>query len=180
MKNVIAKMAFLAFSSALSLSAAWANDCLDQHEQDNPDYIYTDNADATVTDEETGLMWSVCPVGFDLVGGTCDAGANTDADTYLWSEAFTAKDKANIDGFAGHADWRVPTVKELATLIAPACANSAFNQSFFPEVTSASYLWSSSPNVRSGHQAWAVTRNTGDLLTRNKNSTYLVYLVRNN
>lgn len=60
---------------------------------------YQDNDDGTITDLNTGLMWQKTPdfnskVGFDQ--------AQSDAET--------------LD-LAGHTDWRLPTIKELYSLI---------------------------------------------------------------
>lgn len=57
---------------------------------------YTDNGDETITDTITGLMWEQ---GFAL----CNFG---EAESYA---------KACVTG--GYADWRVPTIKELYSLI---------------------------------------------------------------
>ena len=58
---------------------------------------YTDNGDGTVTDNITGLMWQQDP-GVKMT----------------WPEAVDM-----LDGFelAGYTDWRLPTIKELYSLI---------------------------------------------------------------
>ena len=58
---------------------------------------YVDNGDGTVTDKSTGLMWQQ------------DPGAKK---TFDPSVAGAAKCR-----LAGHADWRLPTIKELYSLI---------------------------------------------------------------
>ncbi len=58
---------------------------------------YTDNGDGTITDNVTGLMWEQ------------DMG-----DKITYDEAF---DKAESSILAGHDDWRVPTIKEIYSLI---------------------------------------------------------------
>ncbi len=58
---------------------------------------YTDNGDSTVTDNVTGLMWQQDP-GDKMTYGEAVSGAGT----------FT---------LAGHEDWRLPTIKELYSLI---------------------------------------------------------------
>ncbi len=68
---------------------------------------YADNGDGTVTDEVTGLMWTATP---DLDGdGVVDA-----ADTRTWAEALAGAADLTL---AGHRDWRLPTIKELYSLI---------------------------------------------------------------
>jgi hypothetical protein len=58
---------------------------------------YTNNANGTITDNVTGLMWQQ------------DMGTKIS-----WSAAFT---KADTMTLGGHTDWRVPTIKELYSLI---------------------------------------------------------------
>lgn len=68
---------------------------------------YTDNGDGTVTDNVTGLMWSRSP---DLDG---DGGINYD-DKLTFDEALSNASEFNL---AGYTDWRLPTIKELYSLI---------------------------------------------------------------
>jgi len=58
---------------------------------------YTNNNDGTITDNVTGLMWEQ------------DMG-----EKHTFEEAF---DKAAESSLGGHSDWRVPTIKELYSLI---------------------------------------------------------------
>lgn len=58
---------------------------------------YSDNNDGTITDNNTGLMWE------QNMG---------DKTTYV--EAFT---KAETSSLGGHTDWRVPSLKEVYSLI---------------------------------------------------------------
>ncbi|UMB59325.1 DUF1566 domain-containing protein [Lutibacter sp. A80] len=58
---------------------------------------YTDNNDGTITDNVTGLMWEQ------------DMGSKI-----TFNEAFS---KASTSTLAGYTDWRVPTLKELYSLI---------------------------------------------------------------
>ena len=58
---------------------------------------YTDNGDGTITDDITGLMWEQ------------DMG-----EKITYTEAFVKAESATL---GGHTDWRVPTIKELYSLI---------------------------------------------------------------
>ncbi|BDD11850.1 hypothetical protein FUAX_42820 (plasmid) [Fulvitalea axinellae] len=58
---------------------------------------YTDNGDGTVTDNVTGLMW-----------------AKDMGNKLTYQEAFQKAKKSKL---AGYSDWRVPTIKELYSLI---------------------------------------------------------------
>jgi hypothetical protein len=66
-----------------------------QHTSNAP--AYTDNGDGTITDNVTGLMWQQ------------DPGAKM-----TWDEAAGGADSFD---FAGYTDWRLPTIKELYSLI---------------------------------------------------------------
>lgn len=68
---------------------------------------YTDNGDGTITDNVTGLMWSQSP---DLNG---DGNINYD-DKLTYSEALS---NASEFSLAEYTDWRLPTIKELYSLI---------------------------------------------------------------
>lgn len=61
------------------------------------DSSYTDNEDGTITDNITGLMWQK------------DPGAKMD-----YNDAVLGADSFEL---AGHFDWRLPTIKELYSLI---------------------------------------------------------------
>ena len=58
---------------------------------------YTDNGDGTVTDNVTGLMWQQDP-----------------GDKIDWDDAV---DKLETFELAGYDDWRIPTIKELYSLV---------------------------------------------------------------
>jgi hypothetical protein len=76
-----------------------------QYNSDKPSY--TDNRDGTITDSVTGLMWQKSP---DLNG---DGIINYD-DKLTYAEAAAKADSFNL---AGYTDWRLPTIKEIYSLI---------------------------------------------------------------
>ena len=79
-----------------------------QHTGNAPSFV--DNGDGTVSDLVTGLMWQQSP---DMDGdGDIDA-----ADKLTYDEALAYPDTLNAQGFAGYNDWRLPTIKELYSLI---------------------------------------------------------------
>jgi len=68
---------------------------------------YQDNGDGTVTDLVTGLMWSKSP---DMDGdGDIDY-----ADKMSYDESLAAADTFSL---AGYSDWRLPSIKEIYSLI---------------------------------------------------------------
>jgi S1-C subfamily serine protease len=62
---------------------------------------FVDNNDDTVTDKATGLMWQK---------------SGSSSSLYNWSAKEYVK-RLNRKRFAGHKNWRMPTVEELASLI---------------------------------------------------------------
>jgi hypothetical protein len=62
---------------------------------------FVDNKDGTVTDKATGLMWQK--------SGTLYSLENKVAKKYI--------EQLNIERFAGHTDWRLPNVEQLASLL---------------------------------------------------------------
>jgi hypothetical protein len=72
--------------------------------RDNPNYgknDFHDNHDGTVTDRASGLMWSK---------GDSAKGMN-------WQDALAWVQKKNAEKFLGHGDWRLPSVKELQSIV---------------------------------------------------------------
>ena len=68
---------------------------------------FTDNGDGTVTDNVTGLMWQQSP--------DTDGNRRIDAaDKLTYDEAVARASTLNL---VGYTDWRLPTIKELYSLI---------------------------------------------------------------
>lgn len=76
-----------------------------QHTGNTPSY--TDNGDGTVSDNVTGLMWQQSP---DRDGN----GIINAADKLSYVDALAGAASLTL---AGHNDWRLPTIKELYSLI---------------------------------------------------------------
>ncbi len=126
------------------------------------------NADGSVTDNLTGLIWgpdaNLMPtrdVGYDLDGTGGDDGK------VFWLTAMNYVAKLNTENYLGHADWRLPNVRELHSLIHfgynnPTLTNDAGNAkwdtsgvSSFSNVKSG-YYWSSTSYSVSTTIAWNV------------------------
>jgi len=69
---------------------------------------YVDNGDGTVTDVNTGLMWEK---------HSHDGTVHDDHNKYTWANAFAHVATLNRTNFAGHADWRLPNVRELPSIV---------------------------------------------------------------
>lgn len=114
---------------------------------------YVDQADSTVTDLQTGLMWDQCGLGQAATAKTPSTppACTGSAAAYSWSDAFNAATAANAANYRGHNDWRVPTVEELNGLAyvrlgGKTCPQTAstpvINTVYFPG-TACSKYWTS-------------------------------------
>ncbi len=116
-----------------------------------------------VRDNATGLMWEV---------KTDDGSIHDRDDTYTWYdpnpdtnggfEGYETEndtkdfiDALNDADFGGYSDWRLPTVKELASIVNMGTYNPSIDEAYFPN-TQSSWYWSSTTIARDIGDAWSV------------------------
>lgn len=125
-----------------------AGPCESNFPAGNPDSVYIDHGDGTVTDMRTGLMWKQCAEGLD--GAGCETGA---LQTFTWREALALADTST---FGGYTDWRLPNVKELFSLVEDCRWGPSINTNHFPN-TPSEWFWSGSPQYADDtRKAWGV------------------------
>lgn len=94
----------------------------------NPDGAFAndflDNGNGTVTDRITGLMWQ----------------KDAPDDGMIWQHAKEYVQKLNSVRFAGYADWRLPTIEELASLMKSGRANDLYIHPIFS--AKQAFFWS--------------------------------------
>ncbi len=125
---------------------------------------YLNNNDGTITDLDTGLMWTQVP-----------------SSAMNWNAALAYAEGLTTAGFT---DWRLPNVKELQTLVditlatatSAAGAQPCIQRKLFPAATATAY-WSSTP-LRGGGgsptQAWLVEFGVNTSSTPPRNSQGIV------
>jgi len=117
-------------------------------------------ASETVTTSSTGLMWQ------DNSEAT-----NTKRD---WKGALNYCAELSL---AGHSDWRLPSIKELESIVDVSRHNPSIQEDFKNVSTSGRY-WSSSVYVPSSKSAWVVHFEDGSVYDYRKTREYYVRCVR--
>ena len=138
-----------------------------------PTNRFTINNDGTVSDTKTGLTWKKCSEGQS--GVDCRTGTAT---TYTWQGALQqAQSVNNNGGFAGYKNWRLPSIKELNSIVEEQCSEPSINLAVFPESPS-DWYWSSSPYANDSSLAWGVFFSFGGSNYYVKGYSNFVRLVR--
>ena len=166
MKKFIYLLLLIILPSPLSLAAQTINSNTTNYW---PDYRYEVHDDGTVTDTVTGLMWMQCSLGQDP-----DANCSGNASRYNWQQALEA---AEASTFAAYSDWRLPNIKELASLVAYDRYDPAINSTIFSNTVLGIY-WSASPNAFNSNEAWVLVFNDGFDIRSNRNGNSYIRLVR--
>ena len=122
---------------------------------------YTLTAD-TVFDTRTTLTWQ------RIIVDASSGGA------YTWTEA-----KAHCQSLtlAGQNPWRLPTVKELASLVDIRSMDPAWDTGAFPSIANW-FTWSSTAYTSDSSLAWSVGTSTGDVLREDAIDHNVVRCVR--
>ncbi len=163
----------------LAGACAWqrveAQQACDSSASSLPSARFQDNGDGTVTDVESKLMWMRCSSGQQWSGNRC---TSTAAD-YGWADAQRHADQVSREGAAFFNDWRVPSLRELATITDRGCKNPRTNVSVFPGTPAAAY-WSSTPRPgeTAGERALGLSFGAEGVVLARKDERLHVRLVR--
>jgi len=154
----------------LQLSAAAVATCNTSIASTTPTSEFTDHGDGTISHHKSALMWSKCTVGSDILdcSGT--------AVQYNWRAAL-AQAEGSVLGEDDFRDWRLPSIKEYATLVDRGCITPAINEVRFPLTLSEKY-WSSSSDPSFQNKAWSMLFTDGSQYTDAKDSLFYIRLVR--
>ncbi|MFC1857640.1 DUF1566 domain-containing protein, partial [Thermodesulfobacteriota bacterium] len=118
------------------------------------------NGDGTVTDPNTGLMWQ----------------QEDDGQQRSWESALSYCENLPL---ANYTDWRLPTAKELSSIVDVSKYGPAIDQVF--SNTESSYYWSSTTSAGSPYAARLVSFYNGDLdyISNKSSGSDYVRAVRN-
>ncbi len=132
------------------------------------------SADGTeVTDTRTNHIWARCSVGQTWSGTTCTGTVST----------FTHE--AALTTAQARSGWRLPNVKELASLADRGCQSPAIDVTAFPNTPSLAatkiFYWTSSPYLSDATKALGISfTDTGGIDFSSRSTLNSVRLVRIN
>ncbi|MEL6722075.1 MAG: DUF1566 domain-containing protein [Pseudomonadota bacterium] len=134
---------------------------------------FVQHQDGTLTDQTTGLMWQRCLVGQQ--GKDCSTGT---AEQLSWAEAllYLAQETPQTR-LGGYQDWRLPNIRELASLVELQCSQPAINLTLFPD-NGIGHVWSSSTYRFYPHYAWFLDFADGVFIYGDRQDKKRIRLVR--
>jgi hypothetical protein len=139
------------------------------------DTAFIDHEDGTVTQAGSELMWAKCSLGQHET--TC-AG---EAATMTWQEALQAASEAKLSGYD---DWRLPSIKELLSLVdygrssIPVIDTSIFPNTPHNELQNKKQFWSGSQSIDNNDLAGSIAFGGGHAGGNLKTEYFHVRLVR--
>jgi len=168
---------------------------------DDQNADYATDPWACVKDNVTGLIWEVKTndgklhnrddrytwyntdqetnggaVGSDDQGGdTCHGYRSGVATTYCNTQEYV--NRVNADYWCRASDWRMPTRKELESLVVYNYAGRTIDTGYFPNAVN-SNSWSGTPHATNTASAWKVDFFYGSSKYEPRSSSYAVRLVR--
>ena len=142
---------------------------LDVNGNELPD---SSSAWAMVRDNITGLIWEV---------KTENDSIHDEGNLYTWEEAESVfVDQINNENFGGHSDWRLPTARELSTILDLATGSNTIDTVFFIGDPKSHFYWSSDSLVDPSHdhEAWGLDTDKGSIFFHPKTYQYNARCVR--
>ncbi|MDH5232201.1 MAG: DUF1566 domain-containing protein [Gammaproteobacteria bacterium] len=171
MKNTF--LLFIIFVLPGSLAAATnPNLCQSALISTTPDERFTEQVDPSIVyDRRTGLFWQRCPLGlsYDAVNNVCSGTMQ-----YSYTEALNQA--LALDNGDPQFAWRLPNIKELASIAERKCAKPALNLNIFYNFDERIPLfWSST--VKDSQHVYIINFENGTTDLRNPDLNASVRLV---
>ena len=117
--------------------------------------------DGTAVHRPSGLQWMRCSLGQVWSGTSC---SGTAQNLTQWRDALQLVRAVNLGesnadgddapGFAGHGDWRMPNLKELASLHEACRRTPAINEQVFPNAPAQGLHWTSTTVHQNAVAVW--------------------------
>ncbi|MCW8965426.1 MAG: DUF1566 domain-containing protein [Candidatus Pacearchaeota archaeon] len=123
---------------------------------------YTDNGDGTITDNITGLIWQ-----------------QEDDNIEKWGYEWSIKEYCSELSLGGYNDWKLPTLRELNSIVNYATNPPSINSLIFPD-TNPLHYWSSDINPLSNNSRGYVIFEYGNIGFYSMGSLHHIRCVRSN
>ena len=114
-----------------------------------------------ILDNSTGLYWTRCSITFNDLpsSGINCTGYNQ---RFRWTDAISVCSRLD---FGGRSDWRLPSIKELQSIVKYNTTNIniiSFNENVFPG-TSLDHYWSSTTHKKDANVSWTIDFHFGSV-----------------
>lgn len=139
----------------------------------SPSTRFVSESDGTTVDQLTQLMWMRCSLGQSWTGQSCRG----QADRLTWIESSAAAERMNRGGSHFYNDWRVPSLRELATVAERQCTRPRINLQIFPGTPAAGF-WSGTASLQDKGQAYSLDFDAGGIQQAAQDAVLHVRLVR--
>lgn len=140
-----------------------------------PPQRFVDNGDGTVTDSVSKLMWMRCALGQNWQPDSCTGAAGV----VNWREAQRQAQRLNQQAQAFYNDWRVPSLRELASITDRSCATPRTNAVVFPHTPAAGF-WTATarPGEPAGQRVFVLSFGAAGAAPALKDEQHHLRLVR--
>lgn len=139
----------------------------------SPSLRFVAEDDGTTVDQLTQLMWMRCPLGQTWSGQDCLG----QAQRLSWQDGLAMAERMNRSGSHFYNDWRVPSLRELATVAERQCTGPRINLQVFPGTPAAAF-WTATTSARSQGQVYALDFDAGGIRQVTGDAALHVRLVR--
>jgi len=170
---MLKQLLFMISVMTIAVTTSWAGTCRTESlSQSTPTSQFV-SVGETVTDNATTLSWMRCAVGQQWNGKSCSGKTQI----FDWQAAMALVDKVNAKAIAGHSDWRMPMVPELASIVERQCFNPRMNEKVFPGAPS-EIFWTSMEKMGADNYAYTLDFGGGAAMATVKHQQGAVRLVR--
>lgn len=143
---------------------------------EDDDFVISEIEPGFVIHSTTGLAWARCVVGQEW--NNDDESCDGLPVRLTWQDALKLSYTYELEQ---RTDWRLPNIKELASIVERNCVAPSANLTIFPNTPDKNNFWSSSPNTAADkkNEAWSVSSSNGNLESKLKNEQgFYVRMVR--
>ena len=121
-----------------------------------PNPRFTDHGNGEVTDNMTGLIWTIDGDLMNTRDPSFDPNSQYHFGQVSWPQALNYIKKLNNDNYLGHSDWRLPNRIELESLIYKPNVVQALPDGHPFTGVAPGYYWTSSTNAGITSYAWQI------------------------